>query len=133
MTGIYSHPIQYPTQPENGMRAINGERPLCFNRPNFPPGPTEHAQTCRSVTTLLLSHPPQPAPCDCGARPKPRAMSSDCRAWAVRAPDKENPADTGEDPATESIPGRESWRCWGCRHLPQDPRVIARAKQAEAL
>jgi hypothetical protein len=26
---------------------------------------------------------------------------------------------------------RESWRCWGCRHLPDDPRVIHRAQASE--
>ena len=89
MIGIYSRPVQYPTQPENSMRARNGEQPLCFNRPDFPP-----------------------------------PMSPDCKSWAVHPQ---------EDPATESVPGAEGWRCWGCRHLPQDPRVIERAKQAEAL
>ena len=89
MTGIYSRPVQYPTQPENAMRARDGLRPLCWNRPDFPP-----------------------------------PMSPHCHSWSV------HPA---EDPATESIPGRESWRCWGCRHLPQDPRVIERAKQSESL
>jgi hypothetical protein len=49
-------------------------------------------------------------------------LSKDCKSWAV------HPA---EDPATESVPGAEGWLCWGCRHLPQDPRVIERAKQAE--
>ncbi len=85
---IYSQPIQYPTQPENAMRARAWERPLCFNRPDFP-----------------------------------LPMSQDCKSWAVHPQ---------EDPATESIPGREGWRCLGCRHIPQDPRVIERAKQAEA-
>ncbi len=90
MTGVYSSlppTHEMPREPLNAMRARNGERPLCFNRPDFPP-----------------------------------PMSPDCHSWSV------HPA---EDPATESIPGRESWRCWGCRHLPQDPRVIERAKQAE--
>lgn len=87
MTSIYSRPVQYPTQPENAMRARDGLRPLCWNRPDFPP-----------------------------------PMSPQCHAWSV------HPA---EDPATESVPGRESWRCLDCRHLPTDPRVIERAKQAE--
>lgn len=119
---IYSQPIKYPTQPENAMRAREGLRPLCFNRPNFPSGPIEHARNCRSVTDWLLSNPPRRPPCDCGAKPQLRAMSSDCKAWAVHP---------NEDPATESIPGREGWRCLGCRHIPQDPSVIERAKQAE--
>ncbi len=87
MTGIYSHPIQYPTQPENAMRALAGLRPLCFNRPDFPP-----------------------------------PMSTDCHSWSV------HPA---EDPAKESIPGRESWRCWGCRRLPTDARVVVRAAASD--
>lgn len=119
MSGIYSSPVQYPTQPENAMRARDGLRPLCWNREDYP----EH----RDVRAGIHGD----------GRQKfgvvKNTMSTDCKSWAVRAPDKDNPADTGEDPATESIPGRESWRCWGCRHLPQDPRVIERAKQAEAL
>lgn len=88
MTGIYSQPIEYPTQPENAMRARDGLRPLCYDRPDFPP-----------------------------------PMSPECKAWAVHPQ---------EDPATESVPGAEGWRCWGCRHLPTDPRVIAKAKEIEA-
>lgn len=80
---------ELPREPINAMRARSGERPLCFDRPDFPP-----------------------------------PMSPECKAWAVH-PD--------EDPATESIPGRESWRCFGCRYLPTDPRVIERAKQSESL
>lgn len=90
MTGIYSGlppTHELPREPINAMRSRQGLRPLCYDRPDFPP-----------------------------------PMSKDCKAWAV------HPA---EDPATESVPGAESWRCWGCRHLPQDPRVIERAKQAE--
>lgn len=87
MTGIYSRPTQYPTQPENAMRAINGERPLCFDRPDFPP-----------------------------------PMSPDCHSWSVHPK---------EDPATESIPGRECWRCLGCRLLPTDARVVIRAAASE--
>jgi hypothetical protein len=88
MNGIYSRPAEHWPKPENAMRALRGERPLCWNRPDFPP-----------------------------------PMSPDCKAWAVH-PD--------ENPAAESVPGREGWRCHGCRHLPQDPRVIERAQQAEA-
>ena len=87
MTGIYSRPVQHTGKPENAMRARNGERPLCFNRPDFPP-----------------------------------PMSPDCHSWSVHPQ---------EDPATESIPGRESWRCWGCRHLPTDTRVVIRAAASE--
>jgi len=87
VSGAYSDPVRFPGQPENAMRARAGLRPLCFNRPDFPP-----------------------------------PMSPDCKAWAVH-PD--------EDPATESIPSRECWRCWGCRHLPEDPRVIACAAASE--
>jgi hypothetical protein len=98
MNGIYSQPLQYPTQPENAMRARHGLRPLCYDRPDFPP-----------------------------------PMSPDCKAWAVRSPDEDVPGDNGENPATESTPARESWRCLGCRHLPNDPRVIERANESEAV
>ena len=67
----------------NAARARQGLRPLCFDRPDYPP-----------------------------------PMSQDCKAWAVHP---------HEDPGAESVPARESWRCWGCRHLPDDPRVQARA------
>ncbi|DAZ90930.1 TPA_asm: hypothetical protein Cy-LDV1_g56 [Cyanophage Cy-LDV1] len=121
MTGIYSRPVQYPTQPENAMRARNGERPLCWNREDFPETVWVNSHTRGSDPDLVLQV----------EAPMHNPLSKDCKAWAVRAPDKDNPTDKGEDPATQSIPGRESWRCLGCRHLPQDPRVIARAKEAE--
>jgi hypothetical protein len=87
MTGIYSDPVRFPGKPENAMRARAGLRPLCFNRPDFPP-----------------------------------PMSPDCKTWSVHPQ---------EDPAAESVPGREGWRCWGCPHLPTDPRVIERARLSE--
>lgn len=90
MTGIYSSlppTHELPREPINAMRARQGLRPLCYDRPDFPP-----------------------------------PMSTDCKAWAV------HPA---EDPATESVPGSESWRCWGCRHLPDDTRVVIRAAASE--
>ena len=109
MTGIYSTQPQHPCQPENAMRARAGERPLCFDRPDFP-----ETQTVNDGWTwygmLQLGSVPNP-------------MSKHCASWSVAA---------HEDPATESVPGRESWRCLGCRHIPQDPRVAARAEQAEA-
>lgn len=121
MTGIYSRPVQYPTQPENAMRARDGLRPLCYDRPHFPDTFRVNAYRAPVGSEYVLQFQGDVE----------NVMSRGCKGWAVRAPDKDNPADTGEDPATESIPGRESWRCWGCRHLPQDPRVIERAKQAE--
>ena len=51
----------------------------------------------------------------------PPPMSPDCKAWAVHPQ---------EDPGAESVPAREQWRCWGCRHLPQDPRVVIAAAGA---
>lgn len=61
----------------------------------------------------------------CWNRPDfPPPMSTDCKAWAVHP---------SEDPGTESVPAREGWRCWGCRHLPDDPRVVVRAKKSEGL
>jgi len=108
LTGIYSQPIQHPGQPENAMRARAGLRPLCWNREDY----SEH------VTVRASIHG--------DGRQQfavvPNAMSTDCKAWAVHPQ---------EDPATESIPGREGWRCLGCRHIPQDLRVMARAEQAE--
>ena len=78
---------ELPRQPINWLRAQHGERPLCFDRPDFPP-----------------------------------PMSTDCKAWAVHP---------SEDPGSESVPAREGWRCWGCRHLPTDPRVVIRAAAGE--
>jgi len=104
VSGIYSQPVQHPGQPENAMRARAGLRPLCFNRPDF-----AEAYSARDGWMY---------------REIPAAMPKDCKAWAVHPQ---------EDPAAESIPGRESWRCLGCRHIPQDPRVIARAEKAEAV
>ena len=109
MTGIYSAPVQYPTQPENAMRARAGLRPLCFNRPDY-----EELVTVRDGWTWDGRQ--QQATVE-------NPMSKDCKAWAVH-PD--------EDPATESIPGREGWRCLGCRHLPADPRVVARVQAGES-
>lgn len=120
MTGIYSNPVQYLTQPENAMRARTGERPMCFNRPDFPPLVEVQdgwQAVCLATPEGLTATVFAPA-----YLPVVNGMSKDCRAWAV------HPA---EDPATESIPGREGWRCLGCRHIPQDPSVIERAKQAE--
>lgn len=107
MSGIYStlpptHLL--PREPINAMRARQGLRPLCFDRPDY-----DELVTVRDGWTWdgrqQMATVPNP-------------MSKDCKAWAVH-PD--------EDPATESVPGRESWRCHGCRHLPQDPRVVERA------
>lgn len=92
MTGIYSSlppAHELPREPINALRARLGLRPLCFNRPDFPP-----------------------------------PMSPDCKAWAGK--DTENPAE-------DSIPAREGWRCWGCRHLPQDPRIVDKAAALEGV
>ncbi|UKM31242.1 hypothetical protein CrLKS3_g60 [Cylindrospermopsis phage Cr-LKS3] len=113
MTGIYSQPIQYPTQPENAMRARDGLRPLCWNREDYPDTVWVNSHTRGSDPDLVLQV----------EAPISNPLSKDCKSWSVHPQ---------EDPATESIPGRESWRCWGCRHLPQDPRVIAKAKEIEA-
>lgn len=85
-----------------------------------------------SIYSQPVQHPGQPENAmraRAGLRPLcwnredfPPPMSPDCKSWAVHPQ---------ENPATESIPGRESWRCIGCRQIPQDPRVIARAEQAE--
>lgn len=111
MSGIYSSlppTHELPREPINAMRARSGLRPLCFDRPDYPETQTVHdGWTWDGMQQLTSVRNP---------------MSKDCKSWAVH-PD--------EDPATESIPGRESWRCFGCRHLPTDPRVIERAKQAE--
>jgi hypothetical protein len=120
VTGIYSDPVRFPGQPENAMRARAGERPLCFDRPDFPP--VVEAQdgwqaVCLATPEGLTATVFAPA-----YLPVVNGMSKGCKSWAV------HPA---EDPATESIPGREGWRCWGCRHLPSDPRVIVRAVASE--
>lgn len=108
MTGIYSQPTQYPTQPENAMRAINGERPLCFNRPDFPETQTVNDGWTWDGMQQIASIR--------------NDMSKDCKSWSVHPQ---------EDPATESIPGRECWRCLGCRLLPTDARVVIRAAASE--
>jgi hypothetical protein len=100
---------QLPREPINALRARQGLRPLCFNHADFPElvevqdGWTADGR-CRLITIA-------------------NRMSKHCVSWSVAA---------HENPATESIPGRESWRCLGCRHLPTDPRVIERARKAEA-
>jgi hypothetical protein len=116
MTGIYSQPIEHPGQPENAMRARAGLRPLCFNRPDFP----ERVQVLGKPMAFLASD--GTLLCAPNVEFVDNAMSTDCKAWAVHPQ---------EDPATESIPGRECWRCWGCRHLPEEPRVIACAAASE--
>jgi hypothetical protein len=115
MTGIYSQPIQYPTQPENAMRARNGERPPCFSRPEYPET-VEVQDGWTAAGRRRMVEIPNP-------------MTKGCKSWAVREPDPNRPGDSGEDPAVESIPAREGWRCLGCRHLPPDPRVIACAER----
>lgn len=119
MNGIYSSlppTHEMPREPINAMRARDGLRPLCWNRPDFPSRvqvmgkpvavKIEDGRWIAAPTVEFVDN----------------SMSKECNSWSVHPQ---------EDPATESIPGRESWLCWGCRHLPQDPRVIARAKQAE--
>lgn len=111
MTGIYStlpptHKL--PREPINAMRARQGERPLCWNREDY----SEHATVRAGIHADGRQQ----------FAVVPNAMSTDCKAWAV------HPA---EDPATESIPGREGWRCWGCRLLPNDQRVEIRAAASE--
>lgn len=116
MTGIYRQPIQYPTRPENAMRARNGERPLCWNREDYPgrvqvmgkPAAVKIAdgRWIAAPTVEFVDNP----------------MSKDCKSWSVHPQ---------EDPATESIPGRECWRCLGCRLLPNDVRVVIRAAASD--
>jgi hypothetical protein len=112
VTGIYSSlppTHQFPREPINALRARQGLRPLCYDRPEY-----DDLVTVRDGWTW-------------DGRQKlatvPNEMSKGCQSWSVH-PD--------EDPATESIPARESWRCYGCRHIPQDPRVIERAHESEA-
>jgi hypothetical protein len=108
VSGIYSQPVQHPGKPENAMRARAGLRPLCFDRPGFPETQTVNdGWTWDGMRQLESVRNP---------------MSKHCASWSVAA---------HEDPATESVPGRESWRCLGCRHMPTDPRVIERARLSE--
>jgi hypothetical protein len=110
---------QLPREPINALRARQGLRPMCFDRPDY-----DDLVTVRDGLTWDGRQAFATVPND---------MSKDCRSWDVRAPDEDVPGDAGEDPATESIPGRESWRCHGCRHLPTDLRVIERANKSEAV
>jgi hypothetical protein len=116
VSGIYSQPVQHPGKPENAMRARAGLRPLCFDRPDFP----ARAQVLGNPVAFQVADGRWLAAPTVEFVDNP--MSKDCKAWAV------HPA---EDPATESIPARESWRCWGCRLLPTDPRVVIRAAASE--
>jgi hypothetical protein len=47
--------------------------------------PVAHQNWCASLTQLLLSHPPQPAPCNCKqpAQPVPVKTYSDGKPWPV--------------------------------------------------
>ena len=115
MTGIYSSlppTHELPREPINAMRARQGLRPLCFNRPDYP----AEVEVNMRVVPIGRGIYGQ------ATKLVPNPMRTDCKAWAV------HPA---EDPATESVPGRESWRCWGCRHLPDDTRVVIAAAGAE--
>jgi hypothetical protein len=93
----------------NTERVRTGERPTCFNRPDYPA-----TQTVNDGWTwdgmLQLTSVPNP-------------MSKHCASWSVAE---------HENPAEEAIPAQQNWRCKDCRHLPQDPRVIERAQQSEA-
>jgi hypothetical protein len=112
---IYSQPPQFPGEPENAMRARNGERPMCWNRPDYPATQTVNdGWTWDGMLQLASVRTP---------------MSKGCMSWAVRAPDPHQPGDTGEDPGTEAIPARERWLCLDCQHLPSDPRVVAAAQR----
>jgi hypothetical protein len=108
-----------PREPINALRAREGLRPLCFNRPDFP-ALVEVQDGWQAVClatpeglTATIFAPSHDV--------VPNRMSKDCKAWAVHPQ---------EDPAAESVPAREQWRCWGCRHLPQDPRVVIAAAGA---
>jgi hypothetical protein len=90
-----------------------------YSGPIQHPGQPENAMRARAgLRPLCFNRPDFPAP-----------MSPDCKAWAVREPDPKRPDDAGEDPAAEAMPAREGWRCWGCRRLPSDPRVRAKASE----
>lgn len=111
MTGIYSSlppTHKLPREPINAMRARAGERPLCFNRPDYP-ATVEVQDGWTADGRRRMVEIPNP-------------MTKGCASWEV------HPA---EDPMTESVPGREGWRCWGCRLLPTDPRVVIRAAASE--
>lgn len=115
---IYALPPAHelPREPINAMRARQGLRPLCFDRPDFPPLVEVQdgwQAVCLATPEGLTATVFAPA-----YDVVPNRMSKDCKAWAVHP---------SEDPAIESVPAREAWRCWGCRHLPDDPRVTVRA------
>lgn len=123
MSGMYSTlpPTHLmPLEPINAMRAREGLRPLCFDRPDFP-SLVEVRDGWQAVTLAT----PEGLTATIFAPSYDLAQnraSKDCKAWAVHPK---------EDPARESVPGAECWRCHGCRHLPQDPRVSIRAAASE--
>ncbi len=94
----------------NTLRARTGERPTCFDRPDYPDLVTVRDGWTWDGRQKLAT--------------VPNPMSNGCASWSVAA---------HENPAADSVPAQESWRCYGCRHLPQDTRVIARAHQSEIL
>jgi hypothetical protein len=110
------------TQPINALRARQVMRPLCFNRPDFPALVEVQdgwQAVCLATPEGLTATIFAPA-----HDVVPNRMSKDCKAWAVHP---------SEDPAAESVPARECWRCWGCRHLPEDPRVVIAAAGSEVV
>jgi hypothetical protein len=104
----------------NTIQARTGERPTCWNRPDYP----ELVEVQRGLEPVVfdmlngMTATVFVPAFDLVRNP----MTKHCASWSVAA---------HENPAADSVPALESWRCYGCRHLPQDPRVIARAKQLE--
>jgi len=97
----------------NTLRARTGERPTCWNRPDYPDFVRANLRMDEDgpfVSQIV------------GMIPNP--MSKHCASWSVAE---------HENPAVHAVPGREGWLCLKCRHLPQDPRVIARAHESERL
>lgn len=115
----------------NAQRARNGERPTCCNRLDFPS--LVEVQDGWQAVTLATPEGMTATVFAPAYDVVANHMSKHCASWAVRAPDPNRAGDTGEDPATESIPGQEGWLCWVCRHLPEDERVIGRAREMEEI
>lgn len=101
---------ELPRQSLNMLRAKQGLPPLCFNRDKFDSFVEVQDGWTRDGRKKYVD--------------VPFAMSNDCKAWDVRG--GENP----ENPAVDSVPAVDGWRCFGCKWLPDDPRIMKKVRES---